>query len=99
MKKQISRISPHQTSKVVALLYVVFTIPFMLIGIAITIFSQAPITPGGQPSHFPSMFFIFAPVIYGVLGYIFAGLGCLIYNVIVKFVGGFEFTVIEKGES
>ena len=92
MKKQISRISPHQTSKVVALLYVALTIPFMLIGIAITIFSQAPI-------HFPFMFFIFAPVIYGVLGYIFAGLGCLIYNVIAKFVGGFEFTVIEKNES
>jgi hypothetical protein len=43
MKKQITRISPVQTSKVVALLYFVFSLPFVLIMVLVS-----SLVPGGK---------------------------------------------------
>ena len=92
--QQLSNISGHQSSKVVALLYVFFTIPFMIIGILIFAFGGLPESADGQPApQFMSWFFILAPLIYGVVGYIFMRLGCFIYNLISKYVGGIEFTL------
>jgi len=97
MKKQISNISSHQTSKVFALLYVLFTIPFALIGVLGFLFGSPTEMANGQPQmQFPWMFLVFAPLIYGGLGYVFTRLGCVAYNFIAKRFGGIEFTVTEN---
>lgn len=49
MKKQITRIAVHQSSKVIAALYIIFTLPFALIGVIGMMF--------GAPSKFPFAFF------------------------------------------
>ena len=96
IKKQISNISGHQTSKVFALLYVLFTIPFAFVGVLGLIFSSPTQISNGEPTHqFPWLVFVFAPVFYGVAGYIFSRLGCVAYNFIAKRFGGIEFTVTE----
>ena len=86
MKKQIARLSPHQNAKVFAVLMavssMVFVVPFFLI------FSAA--APPGQPGP-PTIMFFLMPIFYLVFGHIFVALGCLIYNFLFKFVGGFEF--------
>ena len=100
IKKQISNISGHQTSKVFALLYVLFTIPFAFIGVLGFMFaSPMEMSNGEIAPQFPWLFFAFAPVFYGVAGYIFTRLGCVAYNFIAQRFGGIEFTVTEHENS
>ena len=91
MKKQISRISVAQTSKVAALLYVIFSLLYTLIGILMVAF-------GGSPMKVVGFIYIFMPVLAGTLGYLFAALGCWLYNVVAKKVGGVEFEVTDVAE-
>jgi len=96
VKKQISNISGHQTSKVFALLYLIFTIPFTFIGIIGFIASGPMEMSNGQMApQFPWLFFAFAPIFYAVGGYIFTRIGCAAYNFIARKIGGIEFTVNE----
>lgn len=92
MKKQISRISVAQTSKVVALLYVIFSLLYTLIGILMVAF-------GGSPMRVVGFIYIFMPVLAGTLGYLFAALGCWLYNGVAKKFGGVEFEVTDIAES
>lgn len=88
--------SGHQTSKVFALLYVLLTIPFAIIGILGFIFADPTVMQNGQPApKFPWLFFAFAPLFYGGMGYIFTRLGCFAYNIIANRFGGIEFTIKE----
>lgn len=89
MKKQITEVSGHQTSKVFAAMYFVMTLPFILIGLVGLAFK-------GHGVHFPSMLFFLLPFIYCILGYIFTRFACFLYNFIAKRIGGVEFTVTEK---
>jgi hypothetical protein len=89
MQIQITRISPFQTSKVIAALYFVVTIPFLLLFGLISMF-----VPDAGP-RFSVLFVIFAPVIYAVLGFVFCFIGAYIYNFVARFVGGIEFTATE----
>lgn len=90
MKKQITRISPHQTAKVAAVFYMLFCLIFVPIGILMLIF--------GGKERLAGLLFFAAPVLYGVMGYLFVGLACLVYNLIARFVGGIEFTVQETAD-
>lgn len=97
IRKQISNVSGHQTSKVFGLLYVFITIPFVFIGIFGFLFGNPTQTTNGQPvPQFPWLFFMFAPILYGAMGYIFTRLACFAYNFIAKRFGGIEFTVTEN---
>ncbi len=93
MKKQISRISPHQSSKVIAVIYGVITLPIVLIGIAAYLFAN----PGKTIT--PFLFMIFAPVIYAIVGYLFFGLFCLVYNLAAGWVGGMEFETTDEPDA
>jgi hypothetical protein len=93
VKKQIASLSPHQSAKVVGILYFVCTLPFVLFGAFALLF------PSSHESSFPFGFMFFAPVIYGVLGYLFFALFCWVYNQVAKRVGGVEFTVVELPEA
>lgn len=85
MKQQILRFSPHQNAKVFAVLMalgsLVFVVPFMLFA--------GMMTPEGMG---PPMFvFVLFPVFYLVFGYVMVAVGCVIYNFMVRYIGGIEF--------
>lgn len=92
MKKQISRISVAQTSKIFAILYVVFGLIYSLIGIPMIIF-------GGSELKVMGFMYLFMPFIMGIFGFIFVALGCWVYNLVAGKFGGVEFEVkdIENG--
>lgn len=88
MKKQIISFAPFQTAKVMALLYLLISLPFVvLISIAMS-FAPGPRPPIG-------MMFIFLPILYAVFGFIFTVIGTWIYNFVAKQVGGIEYTTID----
>jgi len=86
MRKQIIRVSPLQNAKVMAVLYFVMSIPFVLIMFAMP-------TPEGAPM--PWWLFIFMPVAYLFFGFLFSLIGAWIYNLVAARVGGFEYTSVE----
>jgi|GEM_PF-1191585 len=83
MKQRIRRISPHETGKVIGIVYAIlslFLIPFMIL---IALFD--PNTP------FASIWIVFlAPLVYAVVGYVSSALFALLYNVVAGMVGGIE---------
>lgn len=88
MKKQITSISSFQTSKVVAVLYFIITIPFIILFAIASMFA-----PGGR--SFGIFFMILAPFLYALIGFVFCFIGTWLYNQVVKFVGGIEYTTTE----
>ena len=91
MKKQIKRLSPHQNGKVFGVLMVVATMPFLIPTIIMLITMPQYDNAVGSPSAM----LIGAPFLYLIFGYITVVIGCCFYNFIQKFIGGFEFEVIE----
>jgi hypothetical protein len=85
---QITRFAVHQTAKVVALLYLCFTIIFIPFFLTVAF--------AGEDLGAMRWFFLFAPVVYGVLGYLFTAFACVLYNVLAKRVGGIEFTLVDS---
>jgi len=93
MKKQITRISPHQSSKVVAIIYTTIFIPIGLLGLIAALFA------GPSKSWTSFIFLIISPILYGILGYLFHGLFCLLYNLVVRWVGGVEFETTDMPDA
>lgn len=91
MTKQITRLSPHQSGKVFAVLMTVGAC-LMLPPMAIILYAiQPPLDPQGNPVRLPLMMFAVLPVFYLVFGYLVAATGCVIYNLLYPPIGGFEF--------
>ena len=96
MKVQITNISGHQTSKVLAITFAILMLPFSFI--AIFFFFMTPemeTNNGEQIPNFPFLFFALAPLFYGVMFYFMQRLFCWAYNIVAKKVGGFEFETSE----
>ena len=89
MPQQIRRFGVLQTAKVIGALYAL--IGLVLVPVILVISMVAPNKEGFGPG-----FALALPVLYGVLGFIFAALSCAIYNLVAGFVGGIE---VELGES
>lgn len=92
MKQQISRLSPHQNGKVfgvlMGLVSLVFLLPF---GFAMMAFE-----PAGSRGSSPALMFFLMPFFYLVFGYLSVLIGCALYNVMFKYLGGIEYEA--KGE-
>jgi hypothetical protein len=86
MKTQIVRISKLQTAKVMALLYLVISLPLMLFMVAPSLYMHQPIQWG---------MLLWMPVMYAVMGFVFTFLGSWIYNGVASKFGGIEFTLSE----
>ena len=93
---RIRRFNVIKTANVVALMYVVliaiFAIPFLLI------FGIAGVSTNGGPSVGAGLVGIlvggvFVALLYGLLGWVFTAVGCVIYNVVAGWVGGIEVQV------
>lgn len=84
MKKRLTYISPHQTAKVVGLLYFVLSAMFLFTYAIYILFVL----------DWQSAFFAFlAPFLYGLIGYIVSFVVNWIYNQIAAVAGGIEFTL------
>ncbi len=88
MKKQLTKISIMQSSKIATALYVIMGLIYTLIGIPMIIF-------GGDELKVVGIIYLFMPIIMGVLGFIFFAIFCAIYNALSKKLGGFEVEVTD----
>jgi hypothetical protein len=94
MIKRLSRIAPWQAGKLFAVLYfflsLLFVIPMFLIS------SVVPMPPG---SKFSPGVLIFFPFLYALAGLIFVPLGCWMYNIAAKLVGGLQVSVTDDADA
>lgn len=90
MKKQIVKVSVTQSAKVLAVLYMVISIPIVVVLGAIGLL-------GGGGSAL--LVVILAPLIYGVVAFLGAGLAAWLYNVVANWVGGLEYSTKDVTEA
>ena len=83
MKKQLIRISILQSSKIMTALYVLMGFIYTLIGIPMIIF-------GSNQLRIIGVFYLLGPIIAGVFGFIFFVIFAAIYNLLARWLGGFE---------
>ncbi len=84
MKKQVTRISILQSSKIVTALYVLMGFIYTLIGIPMMIF-------GGTQVRLIGIFYTLAPIIIAFFGFVFFVIFAAIYNYLAQWLGGIEF--------
>jgi hypothetical protein len=94
---RIRRFNVVKTATVVALMYMVivaiFAIPFFLL-IAIAGVSVTGVPPQSTGLVAGGIVFaILAVLLYGLLGWVFTAIACLIYNLVAGWVGGIEVEV------
>jgi hypothetical protein len=87
MKHQVIHIAPHQAGKILGIMYFILGLLAALVLVGTGGF--------GSDRKGMLMFAVSAPFLYGVMGYVFSALGALTYNVLAKYVGGFQITVID----
>jgi hypothetical protein len=92
MKKQILNIAPLQTAKIMAALWFVISLPFLLL-MGLMMFTM----PGEARAAFGGMM-LFMPVFYAISGFLFTLIGAWIYNMLAKRIGGIEYTSIEVAD-
>ena len=86
MKQQIIHVGKLQAAKVAAALYLVLSIPLVLI---------MEFAPANAGRGFGWGMSIVVVTIYVLFGAVFSFLGAWIYNGVAKLIGGVEFTVVE----
>ncbi|GAB3378262.1 hypothetical protein [Massilia agri] len=91
MKIQIVNVSVAQSAKVVAVLYTVISLPVLLI------MALAGAFQGNLGVVLLAV--VIAPLIYGAITFLFASLGAWLYNVVARWVGGFEYSIKEMPET
>jgi len=86
MKKQLIRISVLQSSKIMTALYVLMGFIYTPIGIAMMVFGAPMMKKIG-------IFYILAPLITGIFGFVFFVIFAAVYNALAKWLGGVEVEV------
>jgi len=86
MKQQITRFSPHQNAKVVAVISAVWSLVFLIPFVVITNLAMP-----AQHAPFPWYVLLIFPFVYLIFGYVFTAIGCAVYNFFARYIGGFEF--------
>ena len=83
MRRQITKISILQSSKIVTILYVIFGLIYVPIGIAMIVFASDEVRMMG-------FIYLGMPLVMAVFGFVFFVIGAWLYNVLAGLVGGFE---------
>lgn len=92
MKVQISRFTPHQNAKIFSILMAVTSLLFMVPMFIVLSVIPPGVDAQGNPMQPPPAFLAFVfPVAYLVMGYIMVVIGCWLYNLVAKYVGGIEY--------
>lgn len=92
MAQRIARFGTFQTAKVMAVLYALMGAVFIPFFLLFSMFSSDAAALGIG-------FAIVMPVIYGVMGFVVVGIGCMIYNFVAKYTGGVEVELEVDGET
>jgi hypothetical protein len=92
MTKRLSRIAPWQAGKLFAFIYFFTSFIFVVPMALITVYAPMPTGPG--PKIGPGALMLM-PFAYALAGLIFVPIGCGIYNLAAKFVGGLQVTVTD----
>ena len=90
MAQRIRRFGVGQTAKVLGVLYALMglvLVPIFLIA------AKYSTTGAGYGTSFA----VAIPVVYGIVGFVFTAIGCLIYNLVAGWVGGIEIEMDESG--
>ena len=90
MKKQIVNVSVGQSSKFIAALYFVVSLPIVLIVAAVALANGKGI--------WAALFALCLPVLYAAGAYLGTAFSAWLYNLVAKQVGGVEFTTAEIAE-
>lgn len=88
MAQRIRRFGVGQTAKVLGVLYT-------LIGVVLIPFFVLASMFVPNESGFGIGVAIALPVIYGIAGFVFTAIACLIYNMVAGWVGGIEIEIDE----
>jgi hypothetical protein len=83
MTQHIRRFGVAQTAKVFGVLYAIIGLLLAPIFVLVALF-------GPSESGFSVAFAVLLPIGYGLLGFVSAAIGCLVYNAIAGIVGGIE---------
>lgn len=87
MKKQLVNVSKLQAAKVAAAIYLVISVPMVLLMMLPALFSDQP--------GLPLWLLLLLPVLYAVLGFVFTFVAAWIYNLVASKIGGLEYTTVE----
>jgi predicted Co/Zn/Cd cation transporter (cation efflux family) len=90
MVQRVRRFSIAQTAKVIGLLYAVMGLIFLPIFVIVAL--AAP-----REAGFGIGFALVLPILYGVMGFIVAAIGCALYNWVAGMVGGVEVELDASG--
>jgi hypothetical protein len=88
MKRQITRFSILQSSKILTALYALMGLIYSLIGIPMIIL-------GDDKIRIIGVLYFFGPLWMGIIGFIFFVIFAAIYNALAKVLGGIEFELKE----
>jgi hypothetical protein len=88
MKKRVSRISVLQSAKMATAMYALLGFLYTLIGIPMLLF-------GSQQMKVMAIVYLCMPILMAVLGFIFFVISAAIYNLVARWLGGFEFEVTD----
>jgi hypothetical protein len=91
MKKQLVHVSTLKSAQVMAVIYLVMSLPAVL-------FSYVPAWLGTDEPP-PTFMLVLGPVLYTFFGYLFTLVGAWLYNHVAARIGGFEFTVAVIGQA
>lgn len=95
MKKQIKRLSPHQNGKVFGILMAVATLPMFIPMMFVMSMGMPSTDQNGNPIEFPTTMFVMFPIMYLIFGYVSVAIMCFFYNLLQRFIGGFEYVTTE----
>lgn len=87
MKKQLINITPMQSAKVLAVMYLVLSLPFVMLVMVPMAFS-----PQAEP---PAILLIVMPLLYGAFGFLFTWFAAWVYNHVAAKLGGIEVTFMD----
>lgn len=91
MKKQIVNVSVAQSAKVLAVLYMVMSLPVVLVLAAVGAVSEG--------IGAALLMLLIAPLAYGLVTFLCTGLVAWLYNVVARRVGGVEFSTTEMSDA
>ncbi len=96
---RIRRFSVIRTASVVALMYLL-VIAIVLVPILLLVTAVGTATPGGLGGQDGGLAVagvlvigVLAAVFYGVIGWVFTAIACLVYNAVARWTGGIEVQV------
>ena len=92
MASRVQRIAPWQATKLFTLLYFIIGLIFMLLLVLFVVTAPQAASEGDITLGFALVF----PVMYALFALIFVPLGCLLYNLCARLVGGIEVVIDER---